>query len=115
MAKVTPRKGRQVFDADEALIGMIAGARAGAARVGPCLLVLVGGLGGCAGATPTPGARVPSAAVATVGPTVPSAVRAAGGTGPPGTYLDPALTPGDVFPGEVDPVTRLSHYLAVLA
>lgn len=86
MAIATPRTGRQLFGA------------AGAARVGLCLLALVGGLGGCAGATPTPAARAPTATVALAGPTV-SAARAPGGTGPPGTYPDPALTPGDVLPG----------------
>jgi hypothetical protein len=130
-----------VFDADEALLGMIARARGGGVRrarptagpathgpvaapggrghlrrgtgslaggsaragaitrAGLCLLVLVGGLGGCAGATPTPALRVPTATVALAGPTVPAAARAPGGTGSPGTYPDPALTPGDVFPG----------------
>jgi len=74
-----------------------AGARArSAARAGLCLLVLIGGLGGCGGSTPTPAVW---AAVATARPTVPSAARAPGGTVPPGTYPDPALTPGDVFPG----------------
>jgi uncharacterized protein (TIGR02271 family) len=34
MAKATPRKGMQLFDADEALIGMIAGARGGTIVVG---------------------------------------------------------------------------------
>jgi len=34
MAKQTPRKGMQLFDADEALIGMIAGARGGTIVVG---------------------------------------------------------------------------------
>ncbi len=34
MAKATPRKGMQLFDADEALLGMIAGARGGTIVVG---------------------------------------------------------------------------------
>lgn len=34
MAKQTPRKGMQLFDADEALLGMIAGARGGTIVVG---------------------------------------------------------------------------------
>ncbi len=34
MAKATPRKGMQLFDADEALIGMIAGARGANVTVG---------------------------------------------------------------------------------
>ncbi len=99
MAKAARRMGGHVFDADEAVPRMIARARAGAvARAGLCLLVLVGGPGGCAGATPTPAARAAIATVATIGPTAPAA-RASGGTGPPGTYPDPALTPGDVLPG----------------
>jgi uncharacterized protein (TIGR02271 family) len=92
MAKATPRKGMQLFDADEALIGMIAGARGGTIVVG--------------------GRHIPKAAVARVtqnraylkpGADWPGEAHAAsptpGAVGPlPGERTYTALAPATVVP-----------------